>query len=175
MFCRLNAGILTLCGRQTKVYSLSFWNLSIFCCRIRIKKTIKSNKLFLRNGYLVNHIMCSRTRYVLYFAFKFFVIQFSIHSPFCPGSLTWVKDWVSFLTCQKTTLQISCWGFIYSHPSGLTNIVTMKIVFLHGLQITSKISVKRESLDHPHRAFVSYADTVGSPSKCKLCSFYFYF
>ena len=107
MFCRLNAGILTLCGRQTKVYSLSFWNLSIFCCRIRIKKTIKSNKLFLRNGYLVNHIMCSRTRYVLYFAFKFFVIQFSIHSPFCPGSLTWVKDWVSFLTCQIWVTKIN--------------------------------------------------------------------
>lgn len=58
-------------------------------------------------------------------------------------------------------------------PSGLTNIVTMKIVFFHGLQIASKISAKRDSLDHPNRAFVSYADTVGSPSKCKLCSFYF--
>lgn len=48
---------------------------------------------------------------------------------------------------------------------GLTNIVTMNIGFLHELQIASEVSI----------AFVSSADTVGSPSKCKLCSCYFYF
>lgn len=54
---------------------------------------------------------------------------------------------VSFLTYQKTALQISWWGLIYS-PSGLTNIVTIKRVLFspHGLQIASKISAKRESL-----------------------------
>lgn len=41
----------------------------------------------------------------------------------------------------------------------------MKIVFLNGLQIASRIS----------GAFVSSADTVGSPSKCKLCSLIFIF
>lgn len=144
LFCRLNADILTLCERQTKVYSLSFGILSIFCCRIIIikKKTIKSNKLFLRNQYLVNHIMCSRTRCVLYFAFKFLWSNFKYILLFALDCWHESNTWFLFLLFKKTTLQISRWGLIYPH-SGLTNIVTVKIVFLHGLQIASKISAKK--------------------------------
>ena len=158
MFCRFNAGILTLCERQTKVYSLSFWILSIFCCRIIIQKTIKSNKLFLRNQYLVNPVMCLRTRCVLYFAFQFLWSNFKyvICLPWIMD-VTEIRGFFSYLSKDNTTdfmLRIY-WS---PSPSGLTNLVTMKIVFLHGLQIASKIS----------EAFVSYADTVGSPSDCKL-------
>lgn len=105
MFCRINAGILTLCERQTKVYSLSFWILSIFCCNNN-KKTIKSNKLFLRNQYLVNPVMCLRTRCVLYFAFKFLWSNFKhIRCLVCPGSWTWLKfcGFFSYLSKDNTT------------------------------------------------------------------------
>lgn len=117
LFCRLNAGILTLCERQTKVYSLSFWILSIFCCRIIIK-TIKSNKLFLRNQYLVNPIMCSRTSCVLYFAFKFLWSNFKYIL-----LLPWIVDmseilgFFSYLSKKKKkTLQIPPGEFIYLPP-----------------------------------------------------------
>lgn len=163
LFCRLNAGILTLCERQTKVYSLSFWILSIFCCRIIIK-TIKSNKLFLRNQYLVNPIMCSRTSCVLYFAFKFLWSNFKYILLFALDCWHEWNTWFLFLLIpKKKDTTDSTWRIHLSPLSGLTNVVPMKIVFLHGLRIASKIS----------GAFVSCADTVGSPWKYKLCSFSF--
>lgn len=105
LFCRLNADILTLCERQTKVYSLSFGILSIFCCRIIIiKKTIKSNKLFLRNQYLVNHIMCSRTRCVLYFAFKFLWSNFKYILLFALDvDMSKILGFFSYLSKDNTT------------------------------------------------------------------------
>lgn len=76
-----------MCECQTKVYSFPFWILSIFCCK---EKTIKSNKLFFRNQYLVYHIMCSRTRCITYFAFKFLWLNFK-YVLFCPGLLRWTN------------------------------------------------------------------------------------
>lgn len=107
--------------------------------------------------------MCSRTTCVLYFAFKFLWSNFKYILLFALDCWHEWNTWFLFLSKDSTThvLRINL-----SPPQpGLTNIVTMKIVFLNGLQIASKIS----------GAFVSSADTVGSPSKCKLCSSHFYF
>lgn len=84
--------------------------------------------------------------------------------------LPWIVDmngilgFFSYLSKDSTTGIILRINLSPPTPS-LTNIVTMKIVFFNGLQIASKIS----------GAFVSSADTVGSPSKCRLCSSHFYF
>lgn len=106
--------------------------------------------------------MCSRIRCVLYFAFKF--LWSNLRYILLLDLDCWHEwnTWLLFLLNKRQHYRLHVSDYFV--PCGLTNIVIMKIGFFHELQITSKVS----------EAFVSYADTVGSPSKCKICSFFFF-
>lgn len=149
-----------MCECQTKVYSFPFWILSIFCCK---EKNIKSNKLFLRNQYLVYHIMCSRTRCITYFAFKFLWLNFK-YILFCPGLLRWTNFVLSSFfppkqtLCHRSIFFSVAWQ-IFSSWKWLSSV---------DLQITYEINVEVGSLNNLNKVVCIFVYAVVSPSHVKL-------